>query len=83
MLDRASRNVLDAGGNCLQLSGKGTFPAKIGAFSCYLEGVVAEPSTDGINGLDFLEKNQCTVDITQRTIVEPDEKLMATDTLVG
>ena len=44
---------------------------------------MAEPSTDGINGLDFLEKNQCTVDITQRTIVESDEKLMATDTLVG
>ena len=68
VLDRASRNVLDAGGNCLQLSGKGTFPAKIKAFSCHLEGLVAELSTDGIIGLDFLEKNQCTVDIAQRTM---------------
>ena len=47
-LDKASRNVLDAGGNCLKLSGKGTFPAKIKAFSCYLEGVVAELGTDAI-----------------------------------
>ena len=68
VLDRASRNVLDAGGNCLQLSGKGTFPAKIKAFSCHLEGVVAELSTEGIIGLDFLEKNLCTVDIAQRTM---------------
>ena len=65
MLDRSSQNVLDAGGNCLQLSGKGTFPAKIKAFSCYLEGVEAELRTDAI---DFLEKNQCTVDIAQRTM---------------
>ena len=42
MLDRSSQNVLDAGGNCLQLSGKGIFPAKIKAFSCHLEGVLAE-----------------------------------------
>ena len=68
VLDRASRNVLDAGGNCPQLIGKGTFPAKIKAFSCHLDGVVAELSTDGVIGLDFLGKNQCTVDIAQRTM---------------
>ena len=28
VLDRASRNVLNAGGYCLQLSGKVTFPAE-------------------------------------------------------
>ena len=65
VLDKASRNVLDTGGNCLKLIGKGTFPAKIKALSCYLEGVVAELSTDAI---DFLEKNQYTVGIAQRTM---------------
>ena len=53
---------VDAVGNCLQLSRKGTFPANIKTFSCHLEDEVAESKTDGIIGLDFIEKYQCTID---------------------
>ena len=65
-LDSFSRDILDAGGNCLQISGKGTFPTQIRGFSCKLDAVVADLSNDGIMGLDFLEENGCTIDVAKK-----------------
>ena len=53
-----SRAILDAGGNCLPISGFGTFSAKICALSCKLDGVVADLSNEGIVGLDFMDENE-------------------------
>ena len=63
-----SRAILDAGGNCLPISGFGTFSAKICALSCKLDGVVADLSNDGIVGLDFMDENECTIDVKKKKI---------------
>lgn len=65
------RQILDAGGNCLRIRGRGNFPAKCSTLNTIIEAVVADLGLDGILDLDFFERHSCCIDI-QRSILTID-----------
>ncbi|XP_065923756.1 uncharacterized protein [Magallana gigas] len=71
VLKDMKRQILDAGGNCLRIRGRGNFPAKCSTLNTRIEAVVADLGLDGILGLDFFERHSCCIDI-QRSILTID-----------
>ena len=60
---------MDAGGNKLNTMGKGYFSVSLGNIQTDLEFVVADISVEGILGMDFLQKNDCVIDIVKRKLI--------------
>ena len=54
-IDPMCKNVYDAGGKELDVSGKGTFTLKIESFSCTVQAAVADVMIDGVKGLYFCD----------------------------
>lgn len=65
------RQILNAGGNCLCIRGRGNFPVKCSTLETGIEAVVADLGIDVILGLDFFERHSCCIDI-QRSILTID-----------
>ena len=53
-LDLMPKNVYDAGGKQLNVSGRGTFALSIDSFSCTVPAAVTDLTVDGILCLDLL-----------------------------
>ena len=68
-LEDVQQKVLDAGGNRLNTMGKGFFSVSLGNVQTDLEFVVADISVEGILGMDFLQKNDCVIDIVKRKLI--------------
>ena len=68
-LEDVQQKVLDAGGNRLNTIGKGYFNISLGNVQTDLEFVVADISVEGILGMDFLQKNDCVIDIVKRKLI--------------
>ena len=72
-LEDVQQKVLDAGGNRLNTTGKGFFSVSLGNIQTDLEFVVADISVEGILGMDFLQKNDCVIDIVKRKLILKDD----------
>jgi hypothetical protein len=63
------RDVWDAGGNKMNVMGKGMFTFQISNFQFAVKAAVAELNVDGIIGLDFLTEHDCSVDLRSRELI--------------
>ena len=58
-----TQKVLQADGKPLDVKGRASFTIEVDDFSCQHEFWVADIGNQGILGLDFLQINQCTLDV--------------------
>lgn len=62
-LSPITQKIVGADGAPLTVQGKGLFYIKLGSQEFKTEAVIANIKADGIIGLDFLQTNQCLVDV--------------------
>ena len=60
--------LVGVGGTLLRVSGIAKLCLELGGQQYHVEMVVADLRTEGILGLDFLETNQCAIDLPQGTM---------------
>ena len=83
-LTKVKREILSATDEPVKCSGKTVMSIKIGNKIYKQEFAIAEISTDGVIGLDFLNKYRCKVDIVNRKLlIDSDEVPMISQGSIG
>ena len=62
-------------GNPIEVKGKTNVHIKVSKSSCYMEVIIADIDNEAILGLDFLERNNCKIDIAQGNLMIQDETI--------
>ena len=67
--------ISTASGNPIEVKGKTNVHIKVSKSSCYMEVIIADIDNEAILGLDFLERNNCKIDIAQGNLMIQDETI--------
>ena len=67
--------ISTASGNPIDVKGKTKVRIRVSKSSCFMDVIIADIDNEVILGLDFLEKNNCKIDIAQGSLVIQNESI--------
>ena len=67
--------ISTASGNPIGVKGKTKVHIKVSKSSCYMDVIIADIDNEAILGLDFLDRNNCKIDIAQGNLIVQNETI--------